>query len=80
VPGHGAQLALGHDLVVDVEPEGAVGLVVLTHALLGELDAHDVAAGAGGRSREAGLGRDAEEVVGVGEGAVLDEQRVAAEP
>jgi hypothetical protein len=80
VAGHGAQLAVGHDLVVDVELERPVGLVVLAHALLGELHPHDVAARAGRRGREAGLGRDAEEVVGVGQGAVLDEQRVPAEP
>ena len=48
---------------------------MLAHALLGELDAHDV--GPGGRrvGDQPLLGRDAEEVVGVVQPAVLDEQR-----
>ena len=77
---HGADLLLGDLLVVDVELERPDALAVLAHPLLRELDADDVLAGCRRRRLDAILRRDAEEVVGVGDRAVLDEQRVAAEP
>ena len=70
----------GESLVVDPEPRRPYGLAILTGALLGELDADDVPAGRRRGTGQPVLGRDAEEVVGVGHLAVLDEQRVAAEP
>src|SRR5690349_2133690 len=75
----GAQWRRGHLPIVDVQLGGAMELAVLPDALLDELDAHDVTAGVWRRSRETGLGWDAQEVVGVGQGAVLDEQGVTAE-
>jgi hypothetical protein len=77
VPGLGLERRLGDDVVVDAELGGAVRLMALAEALLAELDAEDVAAGWQLHvGDELLLGRDADEVVGIPELAVLDEQRV----
>jgi hypothetical protein len=77
---HGADLLFTHLLVVDVQLQWTDCFAVLARALLGELDAEDVGSGGRDRRRDAVLRRDAEEVIGVGECAVLDEQGVPTEP
>ncbi len=73
-------LVLCNQLVVDVQLEWSDALAVLTHPLLGELDADDVLSRGWGGRRDPVLGWDAEEVVDVGDLAVLDQQGMAAEP